>query len=74
MRTGAYASPDDVIDQALEMLRERDSWLLDQRDEIAAKIEAGYASAKRGHLIDGDVARAGMEDRKRAWLEQRSKG
>lgn len=68
LRSGAYSSPDEVIDQALEMLQDRDEWLTEHRVEIAEKIEAGYAAAKRGELIDEDQVRANMEKRKRAWL------
>ncbi|MEP6961150.1 MAG: type II toxin-antitoxin system ParD family antitoxin [Acidobacteriota bacterium] len=54
LRSGAYSNPHEVIDQALEMLQDRDEWLTEQRTEIANKIEAGYASAQKGDLIDED--------------------
>ena len=68
LRSGAYQSSEEVIKQALELLRERDAWLAENR----AKIEEGYAAAQRGELIDSDQARAQMEEKKRAWVaEQR---
>jgi antitoxin ParD1/3/4 len=68
LRSGAYQSSEEVIKRALELLHERDAWLAESR----AKIEEGYAAAQRGELIDGDQARAQMEEKKRAWVaEQR---
>ncbi len=69
LRSGAYQSPEEVIKRALELLRDRDVWLAENR----AKIEAGYATAQRGDLIDSDQVRAQMDQRKRAWLARQRK-
>ena len=69
LRSGAYQSPEEVIKRALELLRDRDAWLAENR----AKIEEGYAAAQRGNLIDDDEVRARMDDRKRAWLAEQHK-
>ena len=69
LRSGAYQSPEEVIKRALELLRDRDAWLAENR----AKIEEGYAAAQRGELLDGDQVRAQMDDRKRAWLAEHRK-
>lgn len=69
LRSGTYQSPDEVMKRALELLRDRDAWLAENR----AKIEVGYAAAQRGELIDGDHVRAEMEDKKRAWLREQRK-
>ncbi len=69
LRSGAYQSPDEVIKRALELLRDRDAWLAQNR----AKIEEGYAAAQRGELIDSDQVRAQMEEKKRAWLAEQHK-
>ena len=56
--SGAYQSPDEVIDQALEIIREQLSlgdWMLEQREAISAHIAEGVAQAERGELIDGDT-------------------
>ena len=70
LQSGAYKNPDEVIDQALEMLSERDAWLAQHGAALSAKIEAGYASAQRGELLDEAQVRANMEKRKRAWLAE----
>jgi Arc/MetJ-type ribon-helix-helix transcriptional regulator len=46
VRSGAYQSPDDVIERALEVLHERDEWLMANRHAVDAKIRRGdgYAS------------------------------
>ena len=59
VRSGAYRNPGEVLDQALEIIREQldlEDWMLGQRKEIAAHIAAGFAQAERGELLDGDAA------------------
>jgi Arc/MetJ-type ribon-helix-helix transcriptional regulator len=59
VRSGAYQSPGEVLDQAFEIIREQldlEDWMLGQREEVAAHIAAGFAQAERGELTDGDAA------------------
>jgi Arc/MetJ-type ribon-helix-helix transcriptional regulator len=59
VRSGAYQSPGEVLDQAFEIIREQldlEDWMFGQREAIAAHIETGFAQAVRGELIDGDAA------------------
>jgi Arc/MetJ-type ribon-helix-helix transcriptional regulator len=59
VRSGAYQSPGEVLDQALEIIREQldlEDWMLEKRDEVASHIATGFAQAERGELIDGDAA------------------
>jgi Arc/MetJ-type ribon-helix-helix transcriptional regulator len=59
VRSGAYRNPSEVLDQALEIIREQldlEDWMLEQREAIAAHIGRGFAQAERGELIDGDAA------------------
>jgi Arc/MetJ-type ribon-helix-helix transcriptional regulator len=35
IQSGAYQSPDEVIERALEVLRSEDTWLLDRKDEVS---------------------------------------
>jgi len=59
IQSGAYHDPDEVLDQALEMIREQlrcEAWLAEQREEVAAKIAAGFGQAERGELMDGEAA------------------
>ena len=67
---GTYQSADEFVERAVQMLHDLEQWLADNRDEIAAKIEAGYASAERGDLIDGEQVRTRMSERKQVWREQ----
>jgi Arc/MetJ-type ribon-helix-helix transcriptional regulator len=56
--SGAYQSPDEVIDQAFAIIREQlglEDWMLEQREAVAAHIAKGFAQAERGELIDGDT-------------------
>lgn len=54
LRTGAYRSPDDVIDRALEILHEHDEWLAENRQFINAKIHNGIAELERGEGVPED--------------------
>ena len=66
LRSGAYKTPDEVIGRGLELLREQEKWVAENR----TKIEAGYAAAQRGELMDGDQVRADMREKKRAWTAE----
>ena len=59
VRSGAYENAGEVLDQALEIIREQlqlEDWMTEQREAVAAHIEKGCAQAERGELIDGDAA------------------
>ena len=53
---GPYQSADEYVAQAVQMLHAREQWLVDNRADIAAKIEQGYAQAECGELVDGEEA------------------
>lgn len=57
LRSGAYQGPDEVIDRALDILRERDEWLAANRQEIGAKIDRGLQELDRGEGIPEDETR-----------------
>ena len=71
IQRGPYRTADEFVERAVVLLHEQESWLAEHAAEIGAKIEEGYAAAKRGELIDGERARASMEEKKRAWLTDR---
>lgn len=74
LRRGGYESPDDLVERAVALLHEQETWLAENRTEIAGKIDEGYAAAQRGELVDEEGVRARMEEKKRAWLvQQRSR-
>ena len=59
VRSGAYRDPEEVLDQAFEIIREQldlEDWMLAKREEIAAQVAKGFAQSERGELIDGDEA------------------
>lgn len=72
VQSGAYQSPGEVLDQAFEIIREQldlEDWMLEQREEIAAHIAAGFSQAERGELIDGDEAVKVLRQRRAARLK-----
>ena len=54
LRSGAYNSSDEVIDRALEVLHERDEWLMANREANDAKIRTGIEELERGEGIPED--------------------
>lgn len=59
IQSGAYRDPDEVLDQAFEIVREqlhREDWLTEHREAVVAKIATGFAQAERGELMDGEAA------------------
>jgi len=71
MQTGAYQSPDEVIERALRMLHSEEAWLGDHRAEITEKIERAFEQSERGEFFSAEESRADMEKRKAAWLRER---
>jgi putative addiction module CopG family antidote len=67
IQSGAYQSPEEVIERALEVLRSEDTWLLDHKDEIAEKIDRAFGQYERGEFFSAEESRADMEKRKAAW-------
>jgi Arc/MetJ-type ribon-helix-helix transcriptional regulator len=62
LRSGAYQSPGDVIDRALEVLHEQDEWLMANRQTVDAKIRRGIEELERGegipeHALDAHLQR-----------------
>jgi Arc/MetJ-type ribon-helix-helix transcriptional regulator len=54
LQSGGYHNSQDVIGQALEMLRQRDEWLIANCQAIERKIQTGLAELDRGAGIPED--------------------
>ena len=73
VQSGVYKSAGEVLDQALELIREQsdtEDWMVEQRASIAAHIETGFAQAERGELVDGGVAVEMLRKRRAERLRQ----
>ena len=73
LQSGGFDSVEDVLFDALEMQRERETWLAENRDAINAKIERGLAQLDRGEGISGEDLKTRLAADKAAWLTDRSK-
>ena len=54
IRSGAYHDPEEVLDQAFEMIREQlhpEEWMTDQREGLASQI--AVLCAGRAGRVDG---------------------
>jgi antitoxin ParD1/3/4 len=77
VRSGAYENAGEVLDQALEIIREQlqlEDWMIEQREAVAAHIEKGFAQAERGELIDGDAAVEMLRRRRDERLKPQARG
>lgn len=72
LHSGAFESVEDVLFDALEIQREREAWLQENKEAINAKIGRGLAQLERGEGIPGDKLRSRLEADKAAWLKDRS--
>jgi antitoxin ParD1/3/4 len=70
IESGAYKSPDEVVERALEVLRAEDEWLEQHKDAINEKIERAIGQLDRGEGIPGEELRARLDARKAAWLAE----
>jgi len=71
VQAGAYQTVEEFVEQAVSLLHEQEAWLAENRTEIAAKIEEGFAAAQRGEVIADHEVRARMEVHKHRWLANR---
>jgi antitoxin ParD1/3/4 len=70
LHSGAFKSVEDVLIDALEVQREREAWLLENKDLINEKIERGCAQLDRGEGMPGDQVWARLEADRAAWLAE----
>jgi antitoxin ParD1/3/4 len=73
VQSGVYRSAGEVLDQALELIREQlelEHWMVEQRASIQTQIETGFAQAQRGELMDGDAAVEMLRTRRAERLKQ----
>ncbi|MGA2341334.1 MAG: hypothetical protein ABSF75_15675 [Terracidiphilus sp.] len=60
-------SPDELLDQAFAVINEQHrngSWMLAEREAIAAHVAEGFAQAERGELVDADEAARILRERR----------
>ena len=70
LRSGAFENVEDVLFDALEVQREREAWLLENKETIQAKVDRGLAQLDRKEGIPSDDLRARLEADKAAWLDR----
>ncbi len=66
VQRGSYQTVDEFVERAVSMLHEQEAWLAQNRVEIAAKIDEGYAAAQRGELLEADAVRSRLAELKSA--------
>ena len=63
IEAGHFDSADEVVCEALRLLREREELFASHREELRAQIAEGVAAEERGELRDGSDAIADVRRR-----------
>jgi len=64
--SGRYRSSDEVVQEALRLLDERDAAVNAAMKDLKAKVAIGLAEAKQGRLSDGEEFFAQLEQEEAA--------
>ena len=72
LQSGGFDSVEDVLFDALEIQREREAWLEENKDSISAKINRGLAQLDRGEGLSPDELRNRLAAARAANLKDRS--
>jgi len=62
VKSGRYSSADEVVEEALWLLRERDRTQSERLAELKAKIREGIEELDRGEGIDGEEFFAELDE------------
>ena len=73
LKSGPFASVDEVIHDALASQSAEATRLLQNKEALNEKIARGLAQLDRGEGIPGDEARARLQERKAAWLAEQNR-
>ena len=69
---GGYASADEYVAAAVELLHEREQWNGETLEEFNAKLEESIAQAERGEVADEEQVRREMREMKAEWAKTHS--
>jgi len=69
--SGRYASVEEYIAEAVEVLEEREAWREETLEEQRQGLEAAWQEAERGELIPLDEAREQLDQMKAEWRASR---
>lgn len=70
--SGRFASVDEYIAEAIELLHEREPWRDESLEELNASLEEAIAQAERGELMDEAQVRQEMREMKAEWARTHS--
>ena len=72
LHSGGFETVDDVLFDALEMQREREAWLQENKEAISAKIDRGLVQLDRDEGIADDELRGRLAADRAAYLKGRA--
>ncbi len=68
--SGRYASAEEYLAEAVELLEEREAWREETLQEEQEKMATSLAEAKRGEVADEQQVRDEMRATKAEWISQ----
>ena len=71
VKSGRYASADEVVADALDVLDRVEAAERPREADISAKVDEGWAPAERGEGLPADVAADRLWDRINRWRRER---
>jgi Arc/MetJ-type ribon-helix-helix transcriptional regulator len=68
--TGRYASAEEYLAEAVELLQEREAWQNESREEQREKMVTSLSEAERGEVADEQQVSEEMQAMKAEWISQ----
>jgi putative addiction module CopG family antidote len=69
--SGRYASAEEYVAEAVELLAERDGWREETLEETREKLEEAWQQAERGEVFTLEEVRDHMNEMKSKWRAAR---
>ena len=61
---GVYSNPDELLTHALDLVAEREDWLLRNKEAINERLDESFAAAERGESHSPEEAQAILTKRR----------
>jgi Arc/MetJ-type ribon-helix-helix transcriptional regulator len=74
VQRGSYKTVNEFVEREFRCSTNRKLGSAQNRAEIAARIDEGYAAAQRGELIDADAARSRLKELKQVRADKTQRG
>lgn len=73
VESGRFASVDEYVAEAVELLHEREEWFGETLEEQRASLEASFQEAERGDFMSMEEVRESMRAMKVRWMAENTR-